>query len=112
MDEYGAPVRRRYQRGDQVRELAVLVGDFTSIDDPDAQQTLGRIKTLQPDALNVDASKTAQSMAQVRRFEDALLEKLGKTASAARWRRRFSRAIRCCRANTSFPRASTRSWPK
>ena len=78
LDAYGAPVRRRYQRGDQVREFAVLVGDFTSIDDPKAQQTLDHIKTLQPDTLNVDASKTAQSMAQVRQFEDALLEKLGK----------------------------------
>jgi hypothetical protein len=78
LDAYGAPVRRRYQRGDQVREFAVLVGNFTSIDDPKAQQTLDHIKTLQPDTLNVDASKTAQSMAQVRRLEDALLEKLGK----------------------------------
>jgi hypothetical protein len=78
LDAYGAPVRRRYQRGDQVREHAVLVGDFASIDDPNAQQTLGRIKTLHPDALNVDASKSAQSMIQVRRFEDALMEKLGK----------------------------------
>jgi hypothetical protein len=78
IDEYGAPVRRRFRRGDEVRELAVLVGNFPSIDDPDAQKTLDRIKTLQPDALNVEASKTAQSMAQVRRFEDALMEKLGK----------------------------------
>ena len=78
LDEYGAPVRRRYQRGERVRELAVLVGDFPSIDDPEAQQTLDRIKSLQPSALNVDVSQTAQSMAQVRRFEDALLEKLGK----------------------------------
>jgi hypothetical protein len=78
LDAYGAPVRRRYQRGDQVREYAVLVGDFTSIDDANAQQTLDRIKTLQPEALNVDTSETAQSMAQIRRWEDALLEKLGK----------------------------------
>jgi len=78
LDEYGAPVRRRFQRGDQVRELAVLVGDFPSIEDPDAQKMLERIKTLQPNALNVDAEKTAQSMAKVRRFEDALLEKMGK----------------------------------
>jgi hypothetical protein len=78
LDEYGAPVRRRFRRGDEVRELAVLVGDFPSIDDPAAQAALERIKTLKPDALNVDTSKTAQSMAQVRRFEDALLEKLGK----------------------------------
>jgi hypothetical protein len=78
LDEYGAPVRRRFRRGDQVNELAVLVGDFPSIDDPDAQKTLERIKSIQPDALNVEASQTAQSMAQVRRFQDALLEKVGK----------------------------------
>jgi hypothetical protein len=78
LDEYGAPVRRRYQRGGQVREYAVLIGDFAAIDDPQAQQILNRIKTLEPDALNVDVGETAQSMAQVRRWEDALLEKLGK----------------------------------
>src|SRR5262249_2587374 len=32
LDEYGAPVRRRYQRGDHVQEYAVLVGDFPTID--------------------------------------------------------------------------------
>jgi hypothetical protein len=78
IDEYGAPVRRRYQRGDQVRELSVLIGDYSAIDHPEAQQMLERVKTLHPDALNVDVSKTAQSMAHVRRFEDILLEKLGK----------------------------------
>jgi hypothetical protein len=98
LDAYGAPVRRRYQRGDQVREFAVLVGNFTSIDDPDAQQTLEQIKTLQPNALNVDASKTAQSMAQVRRFEDALLEKLGKP------RKRGPMAIAFFTRNPLLPR--------
>ncbi len=78
LDEYGGSVRLRYQRGDQLRELAVLVGDFTSIDDPEAQQTLDRIKTLQPDALNVDPNTSAQSMAQVRQADDSLLEKLGR----------------------------------
>jgi hypothetical protein len=79
LDNYGAPIRRRYQRGDSVRELAVLVGDFRSIDDDEAQKMLNHVKTLQPNALNVDAEKTAQSMAKVRQFEDALLEKLGKS---------------------------------
>jgi hypothetical protein len=80
LDEYGAPVRRRFSRGDEVRELAVLVGDFSSVDDPQAQQTLQRIKTLTPDALNVDAAQSAQSMAEVRRWQDAVREKLGKAA--------------------------------
>jgi hypothetical protein len=78
LDAYGGTIRRRYQRGDKVQEFAVLVGDFPSIDDPDAQQTLERIKTLEPDALNVAPEATWQTMAQVRRMEDALMEKLGK----------------------------------
>jgi hypothetical protein len=74
LDEYGASVRRRFQRGDEVHELAVLVGDFPSIDDPDAQKMLEHVKNLQPNSLNVDAEKTTQSMVKVRRF---VMEKLG-----------------------------------
>jgi hypothetical protein len=74
---YGANSRRHYRK-DEVRELAVLVGDFQSIDGPDAQQALARIKTLEPNALNVDPNQSAQTMAQVHQFENSLLEKLGK----------------------------------
>jgi hypothetical protein len=77
VDEYGAPIRRRLRR-EEAHEISVLVGDFALIDDPTAQATLERVKTLEPDALNVDAEKTSQSMAQVRKLEDAMLEKLGK----------------------------------
>ncbi len=75
---YGGVGRRHLRRGNEVRELAVLVGDFASIDGPDAQQMLSRVKSLEPNALNVDARQTTQSLAQVRRFEDALMEKIGK----------------------------------
>ncbi len=75
---YGSPVRRHFRKGNEVREVAVLVGDFPSIDGPDAQQMLSRVKTLEPNALKVEASQSAQSMAEVHRFENALLEKLGK----------------------------------
>jgi hypothetical protein len=78
VDAYGAPTRRQYRRGDESREIAVLVGDFPSIDDPDGQQVLSRIKTLEPRALAVDVDQTSQTMAQARKLEDALLEKLGK----------------------------------
>jgi hypothetical protein len=78
IDQYGAPQRRRFRRGDEIHELAVLVGNFPSIDDPDAQRILERIKTLEPEALSQDAEKSAQSMAQFRKFEDAFLEKMGK----------------------------------
>lgn len=79
LDNYGTPTRRRYSRGESAREIAVLVGDYQSIDDPNAQQILAYIKALEPQSLNVDPNKTAQSMAKVRKFEDALLDKFGKT---------------------------------
>lgn len=75
---YGASTRHHYQRGDETHEISVLIGDFQSIDDPDAQQMLNRIKTLQPKALAVDPNQSKQSMAQVRKSEDDLFEKLGK----------------------------------
>jgi len=78
LDNYGAPTRRHYRRGDHAREVAVLVGDFPSIEDPEAQQMLAQIKTLEPQALNVDAKQTAQTMVQVRQYEDSIKEKLGK----------------------------------
>lgn len=79
LDEYGAPIRRRYQRGDRVREIGVLVGNYASIDDPGAQETLDKIKTMQPDALrSEDADHSSQSMAQVREWQGQLLGKLGK----------------------------------
>lgn len=89
LDEYGAPVRRRFQRGDEVHELAVLIGDFSAIDDPNAQQMLDHVKTLQPNALNVEAEKTTQSMAKVRQLEDALLQKLGKSKPRGPMRQAF-----------------------
>ena len=76
--KYGSTTRRRLRRGDEVREIAVLVGDFPSINGPDAQQMLAHVKSLQPNALNVDPDQTAQTLAQTRRLEDAALEKLGK----------------------------------
>ncbi len=78
LDKYGAPVRRRYQMGDRLSEYAVLVGEFPSIDDPDAQALLERVKTMQPNSLAVDGEKSAQSLAQFRQFQAAMLEKLGK----------------------------------
>lgn len=80
LDDYGAQTKRHYRRGDRANEIAVLVGDFQHIDDPDAQQILNRIKTLEPKALQVDLSQTTQTMAQVRHYEDSIVEqKAGKS---------------------------------
>lgn len=45
VDEFGAPVKMRYKRGDEIEEVAVLVGDYPTIDHSDAQKTLQELKT-------------------------------------------------------------------
>jgi hypothetical protein len=66
LDVYGARPRSRYQR-EAAHEFAVLVGDFQAIDDPEAQQMLDRIKTLQPNSLKAvdeDASSATEKAKQ------------------------------------------------
>jgi hypothetical protein len=79
VDDYGAPIRRRYQRGSQVQEHAVLVGEFPSIDDPEAQRLLARIKTMEPKTLQAsDGETTSQSLAGVRQTYRYLKQRVGK----------------------------------
>ena len=77
MDNYGAPVRRRYQH-EKVHEFAVLVGNFPKIDDPEAQKTLERVKTVQSDVFKLDSDEAPSSLDQVRQASNAMLEKVGK----------------------------------
>jgi hypothetical protein len=82
LDDYGAPIKRRYKRGSQVLEHAVLVGEFHDIDDPEAQGLLERVKTLEPESLKVETGEpTAQSLIDVRQFNRALRQRLGKPVS-------------------------------
>jgi hypothetical protein len=83
IDAYGAPIRRRYKRGNQVLEHAVLVGEFASINDEDAQHLLERVKTIQPDALRADGPDgTSQSLAGAREFYRSVKQRLGKPVPA------------------------------
>lgn len=45
--------RRRYQM-EKMQEIAVMVGDFQSVDDPQAQRALQKIRSLEPDCLNTE----------------------------------------------------------
>lgn len=47
----GTPKTMRYANAQQVVEVAVLVGDFSSCEDPRGQKTLQKIKALQPESL-------------------------------------------------------------
>ncbi|QDT72585.1 hypothetical protein [Lacipirellula limnantheis] len=79
IDNYGTPIKRRYQRGSQILEHAVLVGEFQHIDDAEAQALLDRVKTLEPECLKVESGEaTSQSLVAVRQLQRSVKQKLGK----------------------------------
>lgn len=54
----GSPKRMRYANAERVVEVAVLVGDFASCEDPRGQKTLQLVKSLHPESLGGTAAKT------------------------------------------------------
>jgi hypothetical protein len=83
IDDYGGKIRRRYARGSEVLEHAVLVGEFPAIDDSDGQNLLERIKTIEPDALKGDGvESTSQSLAVVRQFHRSVKQQLGRPVTS------------------------------
>ena len=81
IDNYGQRIRRRYQRGDEILQHAVLVGNFPSLGDPAAQEMLQKIKYLSPASLTTDENKpTSQSLAVVRKFHNLLHKKAGTSS--------------------------------
>jgi hypothetical protein len=63
----GTPKKMRFAKAEQVIEVAVLVGDFASFDDPRGQKMLARIKNLQPESLSGNKGKS-QSFADFKRM--------------------------------------------
>jgi len=54
IDPYtGEPAKMRYAHDDRFDAVAVLVGDFDSVDDPKLQKTLEQIKYARPDCLDL-----------------------------------------------------------
>ena len=112
---YASPHRHQYQMvtenpaafaGGEIKEIAVVVGNFPAVDDPDAQKTLQKLKAADPVCLH--SPEEAQSLS------------LGSSAvgfcsiEAAskpdRWAMPSSPAIRSCRKTTSPPRAAWTNW--
>ncbi len=54
----GTPKRMRYANAAKVVEVAVLVGDFATFEDPRGQKALREIKELRPEALGGAAAKS------------------------------------------------------
>jgi hypothetical protein len=88
LDNYGAPLRTRYQQ-EQAHEYAVLIGDFQAIDDPEAQRTLKRVKTLPSKVLEGDTPDTA--MEEVRQFSTNVVGKISGRSRGPMWKAFFTR---------------------
>ena len=82
IDQYGGAIKRRFRRGDRVVGHAVLIGEFPTIDDPEGQKLLQRIKTLQPRSLiSKEGKETSQSLAAIRKYHEQLKKQLGKSTN-------------------------------
>ncbi len=79
LDQFDEPVKMRYRRGSEVEEVAVLVGNYPSVDDPDAQKTLQKLKYSRPESLKLEQGKsTSQSLAALRHIQKQILAKGSK----------------------------------
>lgn len=66
---YGGPRRMRYMSNAKFEEIAVLVGNFASVDDPRIESTLQQIKYAKPETLDSGKKKeSTQRLASLRSF--------------------------------------------
>ncbi len=64
------PIQVSAAHVDKFEEIAVVVGNFASLDDKNAQQTLDKIKTLKPSSLTINEyTSTNQRMGTLRAME-------------------------------------------
>jgi len=69
VNQFGEPRELKYMKGDETTEIAVLVGDFPSLEDDRAQKTLEKIKAASPKCLQLDPNRpTARNLASWRLF--------------------------------------------
>lgn len=77
VDKYGKRKRMTYSKGATIHEWAVLVGDFPTVDDPEAQRKLKAIKSFEPEALNTgEDQETFQTLAYIRRHQERFIQKV------------------------------------
>src|SRR5690606_19701097 len=70
VDPFNRPKRMRYMHGTEFDEYAVLVGNFSSIDDPVLQETLESLKYAQPKCLSGEsATKSTLRFAVLRNLQ-------------------------------------------
>ena len=79
VDEFGNARKFKYAKQDkshvELDEVAVLVGDFGSVDDPDAQKTLKNLKLAEPECLQIkEGQATHQTLTGWRMLQRQVYE--------------------------------------
>lgn len=73
-DSKGGKKKMKYMHAAKFHEIAVMVGNFGSVEDPELEKTLEKIKFAKPEVLARDGNSKTQRMATVRslyRFVDS-----------------------------------------
>lgn len=83
VDRFGNPRRMRHQSNNSFEEVAVLIGNYTSVDDPKAQRDLKKIKKLDLSSLADEDKKESRSFAELRKVHNQLLKKDKSNAGGA-----------------------------
>ncbi len=78
IDRYGDPLKFKYRRGSKVKEIAVMIGDYQSVDDPEAVEVLRKIKYSTPECLKLEKNKkTNQSLGALRDIQKTIWKTVG-----------------------------------
>jgi hypothetical protein len=82
VDQYGQPVKMNY-RVKEIKEIAVMVGDFRSVDDPDAQNVLRKLRNIRPECLDTEkrlkeGKKDYRTLGGLRKMQDEINKLMDK----------------------------------
>ncbi|MBN2294459.1 MAG: hypothetical protein JXM70_18665 [Pirellulales bacterium] len=78
IDRYGDPLKFKYRQHSQIKEIAVLIGDYPSVDDPEAEKVLQKIKHSTPDCLKLSKDKkNNQSLGALRDIQKTIWKTVG-----------------------------------
>lgn len=77
VDQFGDPVKMRYRRSGRFNEVAVMVGEFPTVDDPAAARMLETIKYLRPVCMTGEKGEVSRPLAGLREMQRMIQGKLG-----------------------------------
>ena len=111
VDRYGNPVRMKYQHGAELQEVAVLVGNYHTVDEKEAKETLEKIKyQVNPKCFSkADPNSDSRMLAGLREWYESWTVPGKETKSAGPWAMPSWPPTRCCPTTTSCPKGSTNS---